>query len=388
MEEKDFDRYFRTGLAELEAAGRLRRLREITGVGAKAVLEGREYWNFSGNDYLGVAGDAALRRAFYERMSDAGEPCWGLSAASSRLLTGNTPQYTLLETALSEWYGNGRAALVFNSGYHANVGILPALSRRGDIIFSDKLNHASIIDGLRLCEAEFRRYRHLDYEQLEDMLAQVSPGRRIFLVTESVFSMDGDVADLRGLAELKRKYGALLIVDEAHSAGVRGPRGTGLAMEQQVADEVDVLIGTFGKAFGSTGAYALMTPVLREYLVNRMRTLIFTTGLPPVVLAWSRFVLERMPELEDRRRALAQLAGELRAVIQRRGFATGGDSQVVPLLVGDDHAAGELAEKMRQGGILVFPIRPPTVPVGTARLRFSLNATLPEAAVRQVEALL
>ena len=240
--------------AALTEAGRVRFLREITPLpGARAMLDGKIYLNFSSNDYMGIAGDAELRRRFYEQYPDCSTPELAQSSASSRLLTGNTPAYTRLEETLSKLYNN-RAALVFNSGYHANIGILPALAHSGDLILSDKLNHASIIDGMRLCDAEFRRYPHLDLGQLEKQLAaRRAAFRRVFLVTESVFSMDGDAADLARLVELKKKYDCILVVDEAHSVGVRGPRGTGLAAELGVADEVDVLIGTFGKAFGSTG---------------------------------------------------------------------------------------------------------------------------------------
>lgn len=389
VEKMNFYEDMRQELAALEAAGSLRQLRTIRCVYAAAELNGASFLNFSGNDYLGIAGDSALRREFYRTMRDSGDAAWTLSAASSRLLTGNSPEYDALEAGLSAWYGGKRAALVFNSGYHANVGILPALSRKGDLILSDKLNHASMIDGMRLCEAEFKRYRHLDYDQLEQFLKNADCAkRRVFIASESVFSMDGDAADLRKLVELKERYGAILVIDEAHSAGAFHIDGTGYAAMQGVADRVDVLIGTFGKAFGSAGAYAIVDPVLREYLVNRMRTLIFTTGLPPVVLAWSRFVLEHMNAFQRRRERLQRLAAELRAVIRSKGYETGGDSQIVPLMVGGNVEAGLLAEKLRAGGVLVFPIRPPTVPKGTARLRFSLNAELPDDAIARVGALL
>lgn len=267
--------------AALEENGRLRILREIAPEGhGLCRYDGREFLNFSSNDYMGIAADAELRREFYAQYPDAATPELALSSASSRLLTGNTPAYVRLEEKLSALY-NRRAALVFNSGYHANIGILPALSSDRDLILSDKLNHASIIDGMRLADAEFRRYRHLDCEQLEKILADRRAAyRRVFLVTESVFSMDGDAADLKKLVGLKKKYDCILVVDEAHSVGVRGPNGTGLSAELGVADDIDILIGTFGKAFGSTGAYAIMEPEVRTYLVNHMRPLIFTTGCP------------------------------------------------------------------------------------------------------------
>ncbi len=364
----------------LRELGRLRTLRDIVPLPhGRAEFGGRIYCNLSGNDYMGISGNPELRRRFYEQYPDRSCPDLAQSSASSRLLTGNTPAYTRLEATLSALYHN-RAALVFNSGYHTNIGILPALSAKGDLILSDKLNHASIIDGLRLCEAEFRRYRHLDFEQLEKILQEKrSLYRRVFLVTESIFSMDGDTADLRKLVELKEKYDCITVVDEAHGVGVRGPAGTGLAAEQGVADRIDILIGTFGKAFGSTGAYAIMEPEVREYLINHMRPLIFTTGLPPVVLNWSNFVLQQCAAMDPERAKLARMGELLRQFITQSGRKTDGSSQIVPLLIGEDQAALDAAVELQQKGFLVFPIRPPTVPAGTSRLRFSLTAALDES---------
>ncbi len=376
--------------AALKEQGRLRVLREITPLpGGRARFGGREYCNLSGNDYMGISGDFELRQRFYEQYAaDLSTPELAQSSASSRLLTGNTPAYVRLEATLSQLYG-GRAALVFNSGYHANIGILPALAGAGDLILSDKLNHASIIDGLRLGDAEFRRYPHLDLERLERILADKRAGfRRVFLVTESVFSMDGDLADLRRLVELKRKYDAILVVDEAHAVGVRGPLGTGLAAEMGVAAEIDVLIGTFGKAFGSTGAYAVMEPQVREYLVNHMRPLIFTTGLPPVVLNWSDYVLKHVAGLDEKRAKLRRMGERLRTLFRNAGLKTAGDSQIVPLVIGEDRDAECAAERFLSAGFLVFPIRPPTVPAHTSRLRFSLSAALDESEIERVEQLL
>ncbi len=364
-------------LESLKSSGSFRQLREITHeAGALARWGNRRFRNFSSNDYMGIGGNEEWRREFYAMYPDKGSPELAQSCTSSRLLTGNTPAYARLEETLSGMYG-GRAALVFNSGYHANIGILPALTRKDDLILSDKLNHASILDGLRLSAAPFRRYAHNDMEHLRKLLVQFRGScRRVFLVTESVFSMDGDCAPLAELAALKREFGAVLVVDEAHAVGVRGPRGAGLAAELGLADQVDVLVGTFGKAFGSTGAYAILAPVAKEYMVNHARSLIFTTGLPPVVLNWSNFVLTKFPSLDKERQELLAKAARLREIFRARGLPTGGDSQIVPLMVGGDQEACRLAEKYQQAGILVFPIRHPTVPAGTARLRFSLSAAL------------
>ena len=366
-------------LAQLREAGCYRALRET--------VPGRDGVNLSGNDYLGITACAALREEFFlTYRENFGSEELALSSASSRLLTGNSPAYTRLEAKLSSLYG-GRAALVFNSGYHANIGILPALSGKGDLILADKLDHASIIDGLRLCEADFLRYRHLDCGHLESLLAERREKyKNVFIVTESVFSMDGDEADLRRLADLKSKYDCFLIVDEAHGAGVRGPNGLGLAAECGVAERVDVLIGTFGKALGSTGAYAVMAPETREFLVNRMRPFIFTTALPPVILNWSTFILEKVPGMTEKREKLRRMGIRLRerlsAIDQKRTVP--GVSQIVPWLAGSDAQAVELAEKLRNKGFLVFAIRPPTVPKGTARLRFSLSAALKEQVIEEL----
>lgn len=335
--------------------------------------------NLSGNDYLGIAADTVWREEFYQQLQQPEfQDRTGLSASSSRLLTGNHAGYLRLEEQLSSWHG-GRAALVFNSGYHANLGILPALTKPNDIILCDKLNHASIIDGIRLSDAEFHRYPHLNYSRLEELLClHANSGKRVFIVTESVFSMDGDIADLQRLVELKEKYGAVLLVDEAHAVGVFGATGTGMAEAAGVMEQVDIIIGTFGKALGSTGAYAVMHPVLREFLINRMRPLIFTTALPPIVTAWSSFVLSRIRDMGEKRTKILRLATTFRENLAKIGAKTGGESQIIPLMVGDNLTAVRLAERCREAGYLVFAVRPPTVPPGTARLRFSLSAAMSE----------
>lgn len=370
----------------LRQAGQYRVLREIAEAGSTEVCwQGRRYVNLAGNDYLGLAADRDWRNRFYaECRQDTAQ--LGLSAASSRLLTGNHPFYGRLERSLGALYNN-RAVLILNSGYHANLGILPAISRKGDLILADKLNHASLIDGLQLCQADYRRYRHLDYRHLEQLLSEARRNpevREIFIVSESVFSMDGDLADLRHLAELRERYRAVLVLDEAHAVGVFGPAGAGLAEAQGVLGEVDFLVGTLGKAFGSAGAYVVTEPAAREYLVNKMRPLIFTTGLPPVVVAWTDFVVRHLPELAGRRDRVRQLAQQWREVLEARRLATGGNSQIVPLVAGSNPAAVALAERFQQAGILVFAIRPPTVPPGTARLRFSFSATLDDDVIARM----
>ncbi len=381
-----FYEYIDKQLASLDGRDQMRKLTNIdfTADGA-AKLGGREMMNLSSNDYLGLATDQQLKKEFFDRI--ASDPCsssYSLAAASSRLLTGNHAEYEQLEDLLSQMYG-GRAALVFNSGYHANVGMLPALGGKGDLVLSDKLNHASIIDGATLAGAKFKRYRHLDCEHLETMLAKNhGKYRHIFIITESVFSMDGDVADLRRLVELKQKYDAVLIVDEAHGFGLFGETGCGMCQQQGVVDDIDIIVSTFGKAACSMGSVAIMSPLMKDYLVNKMRSLIFTTALPPLVVSWTRFMLEKIIDMNDRRQHLAAIADRLRDGLKLKQLETMGSSHIVPLVVGENTAALTLADKMREAGILVFAIRPPTVPFGTARLRFSLNAGLTEADIDKI----
>ena len=300
----------------------------------------------------------------------------GYSAVSSRLLSGNHQYYKMLEDDLSDLYGK-ESALVFNSGYHANIGILPALSRKSDLVIADKLVHASIIDGLRLCEAQMLRYRHLDYEHLRSLLLQHREEyANVFIVTESVFSMDGDIADLQQLCEIKKEFDAFLYVDEAHAVGVRGTNGLGCCEEQACIEDIDFIVGTFGKAFASMGAFVACDRLFRDYLINTQRSLIFTTALPPVNVAWTRFILNRMPDFYDLRMKLNDVSRRLREVLERRGFETRGASHIVPMICGSNEDCVEMANLLQDNGFFALPVRYPTVPKNEARIRFSLNASI------------
>ncbi len=373
----DFYETLKTELEQLQTQGQLRKLSNISSRSGKAFLGGKELLNLSSNDYLGLAARTDLREEFFAQLCTGKTPeRFSMTASSSRLLTGNHPGYVALESQLGRLY-NGRAALVLNSGYHANIGILPALTGSGDLILSDKLNHASIIDGIRLSEATFKRYGHLDYNQLEEILTEKRADyKQIFIISESVFSMDGDIADLPRLVEIKRRYNAVLLIDEAHAAGVFGQKGAGICEETGLIDEIDIIIGTFGKALCSAGAYAIMQPVVRDYLINKMRPLIFTTALPPVTINWTSFILEQAVTMHARRLLLQELSAKFRAAIKEKGYMTGGNSQIVPLIIGDNLATIGLAEKLRNNGFLTFPVRPPVVRPGTSRLRFSLSANM------------
>jgi 8-amino-7-oxononanoate synthase len=347
------DRWHRT-LEDLQAQGRLRRLTEPKGV------------DFSSNDYLGY-----------------GQQPWPPTAAdlsrsgqASRLLRGHHRLWEQVETELASWHG-GEAALMMNSGYSANEGLLSTLLQPGDFIASDQLNHASIIDGVRLGKAERFVFRHNDLDHLEAGLRQQrqsSAAPALFIVTEALFGMEGDRAPLREMADLAAKYQAHLIVDEAHSTGCFGPQGSGLVDELGLRDRVLATVHTGGKALGVCGAYICCSRLLRDVLLNSCRQLIFTTALPPIVASWWLAMLERVRADNASRQALHQAAAYFRAQLDQRGIKAGGSDYIVPVILGQDRVAVKAAEALQAAGLDIRAIRPPTVPPGTARLRISIHA--------------
>ncbi|MFO7902346.1 MAG: aminotransferase class I/II-fold pyridoxal phosphate-dependent enzyme [Planctomycetota bacterium] len=363
------------GLESLAAADRRRALRTVTALPAHRIRIGdRVYMNLASNDYLGLGSDVALQRAFARSLADEDAlERMAFTASASRLLGGEHPAFESLERLLADVYGHGRRTLLFGSGYHANIGIPPALAGRGDLILSDRLVHASLVDGIRLSRAHSLRYRHNDMEHLSDLLAaKAHQAKRVFIVTESLFSMDGDLVELQALVDLKRQYGAVLYLDEAHAVGARGPQGLGLAAELDLIDHVDILVGTFGKALASAGAYAIVAPPAREHLVNTARSLIFTTALPPVMIRWAMFAFQEAIQADERRSRLSECTRVFRQALGGDGVGT----HIVPLVVGEDLVARKLSQQLGERGYWVPPIRPPTVPEGTARLRFSLGADM------------
>lgn len=356
--------------------------------GAFVRVRGRTMLNLSSNDYLGMAGDARLFDSFYcelgrlqaeERKAGVEAAIGGYSGAgcSSRLLSGNTSDLNALEREIAKAYGGREEVLFFSSGYHANIGILPAMCGRRDVIFADKLCHASMIDGFRLSGAKLLRFRHNDCEHLESLLQRErSNYDAAFIATESVFSMDGDLADLERLVELKNRHDAMLYLDEAHAVGVFGEHGLGLAEQCGLADEIELLIGTFGKALAAQGAFVRTTPTVKQFLINTARSFIFTTAAPPVVVNWCRHTFQRMLDMAEQRRHLAEISNRLRNAISESGYTTRGASQIVPILTGDAESAIHLSEQLRDAGYFVLPIRPPTVPEGEARVRLSLSAAM------------
>lgn len=368
-------------LKQLNKAGNLRSLPDIVHTGNRIERDGQVMLNLSSNDYLGLASRTDLREAFFEEWKEKDYP---LSSSSSRLLTGNFTVYTELEQLMAERF-NREAALLFNSGYHANTGILPALANKQTLILADKLVHASIIDGILLSGAPFQRYRHNDYNQLETLLKKnANQYEQLFIVTESIFSMDGDVADLRRLVELKKSYpNVCLYVDEAHAIGVRGKNGLGIAEEQDCIRDIDLLVGTFGKALASMGAYVVCSRTIQEYLVNCMRPLIFSTALPPAQIAWTRFIFERLPEFSSLREELTLTSHLLSDALEGKGGEIS-ESHIIPYIIGENNDCISKAEELQRKGFYCLPVRPPTVPKGTARIRFSLTADITTAQLTQL----
>ena len=368
-------------LERLGVTGSLRALPQAESRGRWISRDGRRMLNLSSNDYLGLAAEQSLAEEFADSLhsTSSGGGWLPLSSSSSRLLTGNHKAYGALEERLAAMYGR-ESALVLSSGYHMNSGVLPALCDRKTLILADKLVHASLIDGIRLCEGRCVRFRHQDYAQVESILEKEAGAyERIFIVTESIFSMDGDLAPLQRLVEIKRRWpSVMLYVDEAHAVGVRGANGLGLAEECGCIGDIDLLCGTFGKALASVGAYVVCDRVIKEYLVNKMRTLIFTTALPPVNVAWSLFIMERLQRFGGRRVHLDRISSMLREAFALRGMQMPSGSHIIPMIIGSSADAVLRAEDMQRHGFYVLPIRPPTVPEGTSRLRFSLTASLKE----------
>ena len=365
----------REELEQMRLSGMYRSLRPLSNRGAGRVDHGGSTMiNLSSNDYLGLAGNLGLIEEFYSLRTQTNTmDKYAPGTASSRLLTGDLQLSHQLEELIARLYER-ESCLLFNSGYHANIGIIPALFTKHDLILSDKLNHASIHDGLQICRAGFKRFRHADYGHLESLLeAHRDNHRRVALVSESVFSMDGDCADLSALVDLKKRFDCLLFLDEAHSIGLYGEKGLGLAEQQGCIDDIDLLVGTFGKACGSVGAFLVCDGTIRDYLINRSRPLIFTTALPPVVLNWNHFVMSRLASMQPQRDKLQQTSLELRKELEKMGLETGGSTNIIPVIIGEADRTVEGAKLLQESGFYVLPVRPPTVPKGTSRFRLSLT---------------
>jgi glycine C-acetyltransferase len=357
-------------LDELHRRGLYRSLRPISGPqGPQVLLDGRPVLLLCSNNYLGLTDHPRVRQA----AADAAMR-WGTGAGASRLVSGNMQPHRRLEQRLAAFKG-AEAALLFGSGYLANLGTISALAQRGEVVFSDELNHASIVDGCRMARAETFVYEHANPEHLAWGLNQAE-GRGSLIVTDGVFSMDGDVAPLHDLVELARRHDCRLMVDEAHATGCIGPGGRGTVAEAGLTDEVDVIVGTLGKALGSYGAYVCGSEEIIEYLLNVARTVIFSTALPPPAVGAALEALEVLRDEPDLVTRLEANASTLRAGLVEAGLpVASSQTQIVPLLVGDAGRAMDLCEAALEHGIFAQAIRPPTVPDGTSRLRLTVMAT-------------
>ncbi|MGM9994452.1 MAG: aminotransferase class I/II-fold pyridoxal phosphate-dependent enzyme [Candidatus Avigastranaerophilus sp.] len=331
---------------------------------------GHEMLNFSSNDYLNLSTNKNLINEFLSKYQNSNE--FLFSSASSRLLTGTSRIYSRLEENLAKLF-NKEACLLFNTGYQCNLGVVSSLVNRDDVIFSDKLNHASIIDGMRLAPAEFYRYKHLDFENLEELLEKHRKNyKKAIIISESVFSMDGDTADIKKLVELKKKYDCYLMLDEAHAFGIFGNNLTGIADRENLLSEVDIITATLGKSFASIGAFCVSNKTIVDYLINKANSFIFSTALPSVNMMWTNFLIEEnFDVVKKQSRKLNTLIKQAHEYIKDNG-----STQIIPFIIGDNAKTGKVAEILQAKGYFVLPVRPPTVPVNTSRLRLSLTADI------------
>jgi 8-amino-7-oxononanoate synthase len=357
-------------LDDLRERGLYRRMKVVSGPqGPRVLLDGKPVLLLCSNNYLGLADHPRVREAAAEAAMR-----YGAGAGASRLVSGNMTIHRRLEEQLAD-FKQAESCLLFGSGYLANAGVVSALAGEGDVVFSDALNHASIIDGCRLARADTFVYDHLDMGHLEWGLRQAE-GRGSLIVTDGVFSMDGDVAPLAEIAELAQRYDVRMLVDEAHGTGALGPDGRGAVAAAGLEDEIDVIVGTLGKSLGSYGAYVCCERSLAKYLINTARTLIFSTALPPPAVAAAMAALGLLREQPRRVEKLQRNAQALREALASHGLDAGrSETQIIPLIVGDAAATVRASERALEGGVFAQAIRPPTVPDGTSRLRLAVMAS-------------
>lgn len=356
-------------LDDLRQRGLYRQLRVRSGrQSVRVTIDAHERINFGSNDYLGLAGDPRLSAAVVAAVEQEG---WGSGA--SPLVTGYSRIHQQLEQRLAEFEG-AEAAMLFTSGFAANAGTIAALVGPGDTVFTDRKNHASLLDGCRLSRADVRAYPHNDVQRLSALLQRAGRTGRRLIVTDGLFSMDGDLAALPELAELAERHGAMLLVDEAHATGVFGQHGRGTAEHFGVEAQVPVRIGTLSKALGSVGGFVAGSRSLIDWLINRARPYVFSTAAPAAVAAAALAALEIVRQEPERRTALLARAGSLRGVLRERGWdISSSASQIIPVRIGQPERAVALAARLYERGLLVPAIRPPTVPEGESCLRISLN---------------
>ncbi len=334
----------------------------------KIYLKSREYVDFSSNDYLGLSNHPKIKEASRNALEE-----FGIGSSASRLLSGDSELHHQLEEKVAR-FKEKDAALVFNSGYQANVGIISALFKKGDVIFSDRLNHASIIDGILLSGAKLFRFLHNDTNHLQSLLKKERHKfKNSLIITETIFSMDGNIAPLKDIVSLAKKYNCKVMVDEAHATGIFGQNGGGCVEEEGLSKEIDFIMGTFSKALGSFGAYLVCSAKIKEFLINTCRSFIYSTSLPPAIIAANLASLDLIKNESFRRKELLEKSENFREKLKKNGFKVKGSSQIVPLIIGDSKKAASSAKELQSKNYWVLPIRPPTVPNGEARLRFSLT---------------
>jgi len=355
-------------LAELREKSLERRLSVFREAGGKNKIDGRTFLNFSSNDYLGLARHPEVISTSREYLLS-----YGCGATASRLITGTLDPHCHLERVIAALKGYSEA-LVFGSGFLANAGVITSIVGRNDHVFADKLAHASIIDGIVLSRANLKRFHHNDTDHLKALLRQCPAAGRKLVVTESVFSMDGDIAPLPEITSVAVEHGAMVMVDEAHATGVFGPRGSGLIRQYGLEDRVNVSMGTLSKALGGYGGFIACSSSLRELLVNRARSFIYTTGLPPSVVGSALGALAVVEKAGNPGVELLARAAIFRKSLQQAGLVTlNSESQIIPVLIGENARTLAVAQRLKSKGILAVAIRPPTVPEGTARLRLSVT---------------
>ena len=370
---------FNDELKELKKKHTYRQIPNITEKdGEYVIVDGKKLLNLSSNDYLNLSTNEDLAKEFITQNQSEQ---FQFSSASARLLSGTSSVYRELEFVLAKLFKK-ESALIFNTGYQCNLGVISTLARKGDIIFSDKLNHASIIDGMKLSEADFRRYKHLDYNHLEELLKKYRKKYdKALIVSESVFSMDGDIADIKKLVDLKQKYNAILMIDEAHAFCSIDDNCAGISE----GFDVDIITATFGKALGSFGAFAVSNKTIINYLINKARSFIFSTSIPPINIAWTKWLLtKKMDFIHKQKNKLSRLTIGVQKYLKSSDIETVSHSQIVPIVIGEDEKTIEIAEQLKKLGFFVMPIRPPTVPPNTSRLRLSLTADLEFESVKTI----
>lgn len=363
---------YKEELEQMSLSNRERHFSNIKHDGSFVIdRNGNRMLNLSGNDYIGISARNDFREIWFNEIQRKNTL---LSSCSSRLLTGNSEEYEELEALMSQLFA--RSVLLFNSGYHMNLAVLPALVHSKSLIIADKLVHASIIDGIKLSRAKFERFNHNDLNHLEKIIIKNKDNfNDIIIVVESIYSMDGDIADLRALVELKKKYPIIrLYVDEAHAIGARGHKGLGLAEETDTMNDIDLLLGTFGKAIASMGGYIVCDEITRRYLIQKARPLIFSTALPPHIMTFNRIVFEHLDELKNRRDLLKEKSIYLKKELANIGLESLSQSNIIPVIVGGDRSAVDLSLFLQREGFYLLPIRPPTVPNSSSRIRISLTS--------------